>query len=117
MDKGRITKDGPTQAFPLHSHGLFLTDCGVPDKGLFVLQHRVHGEFLAVLGCDDGNGRLFVGRDRGHLLDHPDLRVLVMDARERVELHGLDEAAILQREQDDQHFLSGPAIVARRRTE
>lgn len=63
------------------------TDSGVSNKRLFVLEHGIDGDFLTVLRCDDGNGRLFVRRNRGHLLDNFNLFILMMDSGERVELH------------------------------
>lgn len=91
----------PRMVLLLQNVSALLTHGGVPDKRLFILEHRVNGQLLAVLGCDDGDGGLLVGGDRRHLLDHLDLCVLVVDARERVELHRLDEAAILQSHQDE----------------
>lgn len=89
-----------------------LTDCGVSDKCLFILQHWVDGQLFAILSRYDGNRGLLIGRDRRHLFNHLDLLVLVMGARERVEIHRLDEAAALQREQNLKNFLFRPAIVA-----
>lgn len=72
-----------------------LTDSCVPDKCLFVLQHRVHSQLFAVLCCYYGDGWLLVWSNCRHLLHHLDLLVLVVDSSERVELHRFDEAAVL----------------------
>lgn len=88
------------------------TDGGVAHEGLLVLQHGIDGDLLAVLRGDDGNRRLLVGRDRRHLLHHLDFRVLVVDSRERVELHRFDEAARLQRDDDFEDFFLRPAVVS-----
>lgn len=87
------------------------TDGRVADESFFVLQHRVDGHLLAVLRGDDGDGRLLVGGDGRHLLHDLDLLVLVVDPRERVELHRLNEAARLQRDDDFEDFFFRPAIV------
>lgn len=91
-----------------------LTDGCVPHERLLVLQHRVDGELLAVLRRHNRNCRLLVGRNRRHLFDHFDFGVLVMDARVRIELHRLDDAALLQRQHHLQDVLLGPAAIAAR---
>lgn len=90
------------------------TDGGVADEGLLVLQHRIDGYLLAVLGGDDGDGRLLVRGDGRHLLHDLDLLVLVVDPGERVELHRLNEAARLKRDDDFEDFFLRPAIVPAR---
>lgn len=36
------------------------TNCGVSHERLLVLQHSVDGNLLAILRCDNGDGRLLV---------------------------------------------------------
>lgn len=88
-----------------------LTDGGVADECLLVLQHAVDGHLFAVLRGDDSDGRLLVRGDGRHLLHDLDLLVLVMDSSERVELHRLDETARLKRDDDFEDFFLRPAIV------
>lgn len=72
--KGKLRSDKVMKIVP--------TDGGVSHERLLILQHGVNGDFLAVLRCDDGDGRLFVGRDGWHLFDNFNLCVLVMDSGE-----------------------------------
>lgn len=59
-----------------------LTDSCVADECFLVLEHRIHGDFLAILRSDDGDGRLLVRGNCRHLFNNFNLFVFVMDSGE-----------------------------------